>query len=96
MGERARGSGDDPDDWEPVDDPASTFPEYTFPSWRQLCRLLLLRCWIRGQWHELGMYLQKLKNRGKGKGPLPACHCKYHLKGPDEPSPDSGAGGTTA
>ena len=91
MGERARGSGDDPDDWEPVDDPTSTFPESTIARWRQLCRLLLLRCWIRGHWNELGMYLQKLKKRGKDKDPP---RIRRLPKGPDEPPPDGDAGGT--
>ena len=62
MGKKACGSGQNPDEWEPVDYPDPTVPESTLPNWTQLVRLLLLRAWLRGEWSDLGKYLHKFKN----------------------------------
>ena len=80
---------DDPGDWEPVDVPTSICPAPVISRWKQLCRLLCLRRCLQGHWHEMGMYLQKLKRRGKIKGPQ---HVWIIPKGPDGRPPDDDAG----
>ena len=86
MGKKASSSADYPDEWEPVDYPEPTSSAPNIFRWRQLCRLMLLRIWLRGHWNEMGEYLKRLKARRMSASPqmnLP--------EGPDEPPPDSGA-----
>ena len=104
MGKKASSSADDPnDEWEPVDYPEPTNLEPHIRRWRQLCRLLLNRLYLRALWHEMGMWLKRLKERtdwvraldeqnpgGGGPGNPPPRGGKRPPRGPMLPSSGGG------
>ena len=58
MANGARGSDDAPDDG-----PQPTNFEPRIQRWRHICMQLLHRTWVRGDWHDSGEWLKKVKAR---------------------------------
>ena len=58
MASGARGRHDAPDDG-----PQLTNYEPRVQRWRHICMQLLHRTWVRGDWHDLGEWLKKVKMR---------------------------------